>query len=147
MQLAKILDKDAEPRAPPPPPPTPPCVPSPIQDPRTPPRAPHPPRIPPGPCHSQRERHAPGENQHPVDQFKDVENPHTWKKMVEGSGSSQRQDPPGYFPDPTPPPPPPPGKSELDVEQLCREGGVNLTSFLLMKAISDAPDATKLPRE
>ncbi|KIJ10628.1 hypothetical protein PAXINDRAFT_16394 [Paxillus involutus ATCC 200175] len=84
-------DDDAEPHAPPPPPPTPP-------------------HITPGPCRSQRKRHAPkhpgniyGENRHPIDQFRDVENPCTWKKMVEGSGSLQCQDPPGHVPDPTPP--------------------------------------------
>ena len=109
-----------------------------------------PPAIPPAPARPQCEHHVPhrsgnvyGDDQHPVEQVKEIECKSRWHDIIREPGPSHRPEPqmPGNLPStPVAPPahtpmPPTTSDSEDDVEQLCHEGGADLAAFLMSKAI------------
>ena len=109
-----------------------------------------PPAIPPAPAHPQHERHVPhrpgnvyGDDQHPVEQVKEIERKSRWHDIIKEPGPSHRPElqMPGNLPGtPVAPPahtptPPTTSDSEDDIEWLCHEGGADLVAFLMSKAI------------
>ena len=95
-----------------------------------------------------------GEHRNPTDIIRDVENKRKWKELVGEKPSRSRKAPqealdkvPGPSRAQDPPPPPPeatPSEDEVERElaRLCREGGVELLDFLLLKAL---PNSELLP--
>ena len=154
-------DDDYQPRSPaahpPSPPPVPPHMPSPCPAMPMPPapRKQRPtalPAIPPAPARPQCEHCVPhqpgnvyGDNQHLVEQVKEIECKLCWHDIIGEPGLpvSHQQEPqmPGNLPStPIAPPahtptPPTTSDSENDIEWLCREWRADLAAFLMSKAI------------
>ena len=84
-----------------------------------------------------------GNDQHPVEQVKEIEHKSCWCDVVGEPRPSHWLEPqmPGNLPStPIAPPahtsiPPTASDSKDDVEQLCCEGGADLAAFLMSKAI------------
>ena len=109
-----------------------------------------PPAIPPAPTCPQCECRVPhrpgnvyGDDQHLVEQVKEIECKSHWCDIVEEPRPSHQLEPqmPGNLPGtPVAPPahtpiPPTASDSDEDVERLCHEGGADLAAFLMSKAI------------
>ena len=109
-----------------------------------------PPAIPPAPtcpqhecCASHRPGNVYGDDQHLVEQVKEIEHKSCWHDIIGEPGLSHQPEPqmPGNLPStPIAPPahtptPPTASDSEDDVERLCHEGGADLAAFLMSKAI------------
>ena len=85
-----------------------------------------------------------GDNQHLVEQVKEIECKSCWRDIVREPRPSYWLEPqmPGNLPGTPVAPPahtptsPTTSDSEDDIEQLCHEGGVDLAAFLMSKAIS-----------
>ena len=137
------------------PPPVPPHMPSPCLATPMPP-TPHkqrptaPPAIPPAPTHPQCECCVPhwssnvyGDDQHPVEQVKEIEHRLCWHDIIRKPGPSHQLElqMPGNLPStPVAPPahtpmPPTASDSKDDIEWLCCEGEADLAAFLMSKAI------------
>jgi len=94
--------------------------------------------IPARPQHEHRVPLCPGnmyrEQQHPVEQLRDIESALRWRETVgEASRPPQPDTPdhvPGGFPDTSAMP------SEEDVQKMCEEGGANLVRFMMGKALT-----------